>query len=362
MSIVQHLKRALGFSVTDEEFEEEMASEELTSTGGSHRSVEIINPFRPEPAPQPAPRADDGEWRDERRRLLDEIDRLKAGTATVDDLKKELTAVKLSADRQRRALTDRANDLETQLEHSQRENERLQTENRKNLSRLRSAGVKVDTTLVDADPIVADLRSALAAAEKDRDIWKLDADKALRKLELAEALNEDLRSRLNQSKKELKVVQELNDAGARDTHRVDDLERRLREATERAVSLESELDSQRQTLAHNLETAEKREVELKSEVARLKLKLEQKTARETKSRHGSRKKKQPKPAASPDASPNSSNSASPDSEALDDWFVSVPSSASSKSPSSPKSPSKPSASKPSSTPSKPTDDRQLSLF
>lgn len=88
----------------------------------------LLNPIPPQQA-----------WNEERIRLTKRIQQLESGRSNIDTLKQENRRLQLSVDRQKRALLDRINDLETQVARHNDEKEKIYT--RKKLP--------VDTALLD---------------------------------------------------------------------------------------------------------------------------------------------------------------------------------------------------------------------
>ncbi|MDE6860466.1 MAG: hypothetical protein K2J65_08675 [Duncaniella sp.] len=78
-------------------------------------------------------------WNEERKNLTSRIEQLESGSADTESLRKENRRLQLSVDRQKRALLDRINDLETQVVRLNEEKERIYTKKK----------LPVDTALLD---------------------------------------------------------------------------------------------------------------------------------------------------------------------------------------------------------------------
>lgn len=84
----------------------------------------------------------DAKWHKEKQRMQQSIDSLKARADRSDELEKQVKQLNLSIERQRRALTDRATDLENLLNEKLSENEQLDLENKSLLNKIRVEGVR----------------------------------------------------------------------------------------------------------------------------------------------------------------------------------------------------------------------------
>ncbi len=92
------------------------------------RIKKTIHPISPQQA-----------WNEERKHLTDRIEQLESGSADTESLRKENRRLQLSVDRQKRAMLDRINDLETQVARLNEEKERIYTKKK----------LPVDTALLD---------------------------------------------------------------------------------------------------------------------------------------------------------------------------------------------------------------------
>lgn len=339
MSIVQNLKRALGFSETDDEAE----LQALANADDNLRSSGIVNPFRREAQPRsvetgepqpeltggaqidpfgvtPAGNTDgsspgpadqslteplfnavielinrevpgvfraginveaqrryifdsidselrarlsasrsSGRWVEERARLLAEIDRLKSGNTTVDKLKSEMEALRLSARRQKSALSDRATDLEMKVEELTRQNEALSAENTRLISDMKKAGVKGGAPSSQPDPQVARLKSQMGrlekenrqlradkeALEKDCEVWRSDVEKIKTKSNIGDAMLSDTRSQLAKARKELETLKKGDSHTAELEDTVRSLSRQLADTRQRLADTERSLEEAR---------------------------------------------------------------------------------------------------------------------
>ncbi len=230
-------------------------------------------------------------WEKERKALLEEIDRVKAGAKGVDDIKKEYKAAQLSSERQKRALSDRANDLERRLAQADAEREQLQLENQALISKFRAAGIIPDNVEVPGeDHRLAEKDATIAA--KDAEIARLNdnIEQLKTKNRLADAMFNDLTAQAAQAKQELREAQEslsaLDEINSRldefesvkkkKDARISELASQLKEAQTRALSAENEIISLKKTIEANLYNQADSEKELHDEIARLKSQLSEK--------------------------------------------------------------------------------------
>lgn len=86
----------------------------------------------------------------ERRRASEEVNELKRRNEQLEEKRKEMKTAQLSADRQKRALSERVHDLESQVAQLEADKEQYQLENRSMLNKLRLASL--DNTAITTAP------------------------------------------------------------------------------------------------------------------------------------------------------------------------------------------------------------------
>lgn len=85
--------------------------------------------------------AGQNQWNGEQRKLSEELEKLRLERSELNQKREESKGALLSAERQKRALTERVRDLESQTAKMLSENEQLVLENRSLMNKLRVAGV-----------------------------------------------------------------------------------------------------------------------------------------------------------------------------------------------------------------------------
>lgn len=253
MSLLSFLKRKIDYSIADDEAELEALAE---NSDEELRSAGIVNPFRREPQPRSVetptsfPTAikqpPEAEWLRERSALLARIEQLEREQTPIEELRREMHAARLSADRQKRALSDRATDLEMQCENLRAENERL-TDMLTTATRSRQH----DEPATGSDELNA-LR-----AENERLSGKVEA--LLTKTRMTDVMLNDLTRQAAQARKDLAeararltdsglapvdtdAVKALNDTLDLTTSQLRQAERELDAATCRITDLEKEVE------------------------------------------------------------------------------------------------------------------------
>lgn len=170
-----------------------------------------------------------------------ESEKLKTDMAQLEQQRSSLREAQLSADRRRRALSDRVNDLESKLATAEAEREQFELENKSLLNKLKVADVQ-PALVEDLTKEVERLKAALAAGGAD-DIAASADNGASEKIEVLEKEN----AALVQSKKALEEsIEEL-------TRRTDALEKEKAEleqvwntAEKKAAALEDDIKGLRQ--------------------------------------------------------------------------------------------------------------------
>ena len=136
-----------------------------------------------------------------------DAEKLRADMQLIEQQRVSLREQQLSADRRRRALSDRVTDLEQQLANAEAEREQYELENRSLLNKLRVADVTGATVAEGAVPAVAtaelkeartalaEAKSAAEQAEATAGEFRRNAEESMRRAEAAEKELADARTR-----------------------------------------------------------------------------------------------------------------------------------------------------------------------
>ena len=227
------------------------------------------------------------QWKQTRTALEDEIAAAKAKSAEVQRKSDEFQQRQLSADRQRRALSDRVHDLESQLTKLEAEREQLDLEKRSLVNRLRVASVQGGTDApaeAIADPAeVQKLQQTIAEMQSGIDSLK-------EQNRVANEMLEDQRKRLAEAKKELdearqqlaakeKELAEANEAISQfnevvpQMQKVDEIlsakEEKIKQLRKTISARDNEITALRKTISDNIRAQAQREKELQNQIDNL---------------------------------------------------------------------------------------------
>ena len=227
------------------------------------------------------------QWKQTRTALEDEIAAAKAKSAEVQRKSEEFQQRQLSADRQRRALSDRVHDLEAQLTKLEAEREQLDLEKRSLVNRLRVASVQGGTDApaeAIADPAeVQKLQQTIAEMQSGIDSLK-------EQNRVANEMLEDQRKRLAEAKKELDEARTLLAAKEKDLadaneaisqfnevvpqmQKVDEIlsakEEKIKQLRKTISARDNEITALRKTISDNIRAQAIREKELQSQIDKL---------------------------------------------------------------------------------------------
>lgn len=227
------------------------------------------------------------QWKQTRTALEDEIAAAKAKSVEVQRKSDEFQQRQLSADRQRRALSDRVHDLESQLTKLEAEREQLDLEKRSLVNRLRVASVQGGTDVPAealADPAeVQQLKQTIAEMQSGIDSLK-------EQNRVANEMLEDQRKRLAEAKRELDEARQLlaakeeelaeaNEAISQfnevvpQMQKVDELlsakEEKIKQLRKTISARDNEITALRKTISDNIRAQAKREKELQNQIDNL---------------------------------------------------------------------------------------------
>ena len=229
----------------------------------------------------------DQQWKQTRKQLEDEIAAAKAKSAEVQRKSDEFQQRQLSAERQRRALSDRVHDLEAQLTKLEADREQLDLEKRSLVNRLRVASVQGGADIpaeAAAEPVeVQKLHQTIAEMQSGIDSLK-------EQNRVANEMLEDQRKRLAEAKKELdearqqlaakeKELAEANEALSQfnevvpQMQKVDEIlsakEEKIKQLRKTISARDNEITALRKTISDNIRAQAIREKELQSQIDKL---------------------------------------------------------------------------------------------
>lgn len=173
------------------------------------------------------------EWESRQAALTAELDSVRAKSAELERQSADTRQKQLSADRQKRALSDRVHDLESVVGKLEAEREQYELENRSLVNRLKVAGVRED----DADAARAEIDRLKAEVERLRNLPEAAADPAE-----TEALRRQV-AEMTDGIEALKEQQRVS------SEMLDDERRRLAEATAGLATATESLSAATEELA-----------------------------------------------------------------------------------------------------------------
>lgn len=139
-------------------------------------------------------------WSAEQARQREELESIKHKSEQLEHERSELKQKQLSADRQKRAMSDRLKDLETQIGALEAEREQLDLENKSLLNKLKVAAVSGAAVEIDAQ---APLQEEVAALRAECQKLTEQLQQASEQQEIAAAIEADLRQRLKVANQEV---------------------------------------------------------------------------------------------------------------------------------------------------------------
>lgn len=198
----------------------------------------------------------DARWKARQSDMASELDAIKLRAAEVEKQSDDIRQKQLSADRQKRALTERVHDLESQLARLESEREQYELENRSLVNRLKVANVQQE----DIEKIQADLNAARLelnkfrqnpgeAAEARIKEMQEGIDSLKEQLRVSEEMREDLRSRLSEAKSDADGLRAKNSELEESLSQFDELMSRAEEFDAAMTRLSEKIQSQKKLLA-----------------------------------------------------------------------------------------------------------------
>lgn len=240
----------------------------------------------------------EAQWATERQRLKSEMDTLQTRSKQVEDSNAEWKEQKLSAERQKRALSERVHDLEKMIATFEAEREQFELENKSLVNKLRAATIleddlqslqkdnealrnqvnklqstdsttlpdteltnKLEATIQEKDKEISSLKEELIKIEKQAEQMSNDISVLKKKTEIADAMINDLNQRASTAQKSVtereaeiltltSELDSLRNAG----QSVGSNDRVVKELEAEKSQLKSELDSAMETISSFDET------------------------------------------------------------------------------------------------------------
>lgn len=227
-------------------------------------------------------------WAEKQQKMGAELMKLKSEYNSVRQQREEFQSAQLSATRQKRALTERVHDLESQVTVLEAEREQLQLENKSMAARLRNKPQIEMPTVVDNSELqrltgeneqlnakIAELAAELEAAKESvKETQQAAAD--LTVTESDRDYEEEIREiheqfqQLKELKEKAEIsVYELKKEIAESDATITQLQKQLAESAMKADASMKEIDSLKSTIETNLYAHAEAENELRNEIKRL---------------------------------------------------------------------------------------------
>ncbi len=192
-------------------------------------------------------------WRDKQLEMSDEMNRLKAKAGDIEKRSADIQQKQLSADRQRRALSDRVHDLEAQLAKLEAEREQYELENRSLLNRIRAAGVQQggEVAQVDRTEEINELNARIAEMTEGIEVLK-------EQNRVTKEMHDDMRRELAKSRTVAADEQHAHALRERELkEQLAALQAQLGEAREQLAEAQAQIQSQAAVAAESAAAYEK---------------------------------------------------------------------------------------------------------
>lgn len=232
----------------------------------------------------------EAQWKSRQAGMAAEMEALRLRSEEIEKQSGDIKQKQLSADRQKRALTERVHDLESQLSRLESEREQYELENRSLVNRIKVASVQqtdyekaqADITAMQAE--IAKLRSnpEQAFAEQEEALKKQIAEMAdgidslKEQLRVAKDMHDDMRHRVAERDKTITQLQKTISDTEEIVKHVSDLDMALSRRDETIAAqkdtieaLEDEVKALKATITENMRLQARREKELKDEIKAL---------------------------------------------------------------------------------------------
>lgn len=211
------------------------------------------------------------QWIDEKRRMAQEVEKLKSDYHSLKQQREEFQNAQLSASRQKRALTDRIHDLENQVNTLEAEKEQYQLENRSMLNKLRVANVKNSSDDPEAEERLQSLAqenvtlqdSLKEATEK---ISTLSEQLSKAQEQRSDELSPEYQAMMEEMEQQLEKFEDIKKA--KDA-KIAELNSQLKESKAKVQEADSEIQSLRETIKTNLHSHATAQAAMQDEIKRL---------------------------------------------------------------------------------------------
>lgn len=263
-------------------------------------------------------------WEERQAALTTELETARQKSAEIERKISETRQQQLSADRQKRALSDRVHDLEANLARLEAEREQFELENRSLVNRLKVAGVQTDDLEAQrneietlrariaeleknpaeaaapelenlraqvaemtegiaalkeqqrvADELLSDQRERTGAAEAALEETRAQLADTTARLDEANSQLEDERKQLAEATSELDGFKELSEKMEEIDRALSSREAKIKQQKKTIAARDAEVESLRQTIAENLRLQAEREKALQAETEALRAEIEQ---------------------------------------------------------------------------------------
>ena len=230
----------------------------------------------------------EAQWKARQSSMASELETIRVRADEIEKQSSDIKQKQLSADRQKRALTERVHDLESQLARLESEREQFELENRSLVNRLKVANVQQE----DLEKLQTELQHLRLENQQMREN---PGDVAARQIEalntqiaemtdgieslkeqirVSKDMNDDMRSRLSEREKEISELNELLKQFADVERQLSEVEAVIAAKDDKIKSQKKLLDSRsaevgqlKQTIAENLRLQAEREQKLQAEIA-----------------------------------------------------------------------------------------------
>lgn len=212
------------------------------------------------------------QWMEEKRRMAQEVEKLKSDYHSLKQQREEFQNQQLSAARQKRAMSERIHDLENKVNSLEAEKEQFLLENRSMANKLRVANVKSSTAdTEDSTQRIDELAKANVELQDTIEQSKVRISQLETQLNEAQtAGSEEFTSEQQAMMEEMeKQLSKFESIKKNKDARIAELKAQLAEATSSIVTLKEETESLRETIKTNLHTHATSQSAMQEEIKRL---------------------------------------------------------------------------------------------
>lgn len=204
-------------------------------------------------------------WQNERKRLINEIDRHKENSKKQNETQEGLRSRQLSAERQKRALNERIHDMESQIATLEAEREQYDLENKSLINKLRAASVQDGGDGEQYRTVITELENDLRQTRDELEETRRQLSESTRPGPDSETVE-----RLQETRAQVEKLTALNDQlTATDRQRLADIEQ-LSTKLELAEAMTRESNSIASTAKSQIQERDNEIENLKKEISTLK--------------------------------------------------------------------------------------------